>query len=534
MTSPGGFSTPREQAAAEQRQRERYLQLKASLTPEQAANIGALARQNPSLAPGALYAAGKAGIAPGSAAAQAMGEADAKVKKDSGGFSFGSVVGRGFRGVKRGLDAVTPDAAEEFVKDDVYSALKGTTRGLFGLATAPGEAIQGAFREAAADGAVNWQDIVKMPGRLASNLDTTSIGEVFGQVRRNGLGGVDAGSGFFIGGKAAQAQRANAIAQAPMQVNGGTVGVTFGRYYARKLDLEPGGTALNLVSGLADGVIGCGVGPDDVRVAADEGAAGPPSSSLATLARVSAGSGVRLGAAADRWGSATMVARSKGCAGPLTPTESSSFWQGRAWPRARAVSGGPDRLREGLAPTGGRLDPSWSCGSPRRTRAGRCHPQALGPALGRPRVRAEVQAGRCGAASVTQGVSSGLGTLAPRSSRRPGDPRMLGVKSEEVIPKDDMPGAIKNMDNFLKTPALTGPTATIITRMTGGHRSRAALRHHDGCDGARGHQGREMGVKPERARELFKVFQDTTRGGWRFWQDQIAQEQGVQRPAPPT
>ncbi len=133
--------TPTDMARQASQRRARYMQLRGSVSAQQAANIGALARQNPSLSVGALYSAGVGGVQPGTPAAQALNQGD---QREQGNF-FQRAISAGYKGVRVVGGALLPDEVGQAARA-AAPAVKGFTRGAdIGLSSI-GQTFQGAFR----------------------------------------------------------------------------------------------------------------------------------------------------------------------------------------------------------------------------------------------------------------------------------------------------------------------------------------------------------------------------------------------------
>lgn len=250
----------------EMRNRQRYEAIRNSVKQSEAQNIGALARANPTLSPGVLYSAGRAGIQPGTPEFHALSQGDVKKKASSGGWSVGKLVSGAYRGARAVGSALLPDAVGDTV-NAAAPVVKGVSRGAFGLASAIPESIQATFRESAEDGiqAHEWIDWV---ARLDNHAEQTSMGQIVKQIKeRRSLKGISAGSGFFIGGQAAKDQKAEVLAQGRMSDG---KGVTIGRYFANKF-VEPGTKAYGIVSGLVDASIAVGADPTTFATAPTKG-----------------------------------------------------------------------------------------------------------------------------------------------------------------------------------------------------------------------------------------------------------------------
>ncbi len=515
MTTPGGWASPTEMIAAEQRARARYEQLRNGITQQQARNIGALYNQNPSLPPGALYAMGVGGVQPGSQAMRAASEADLQRKHERKEFSFGRLL--------RGA---------------VYEPLKGLSRGAFGLAQAPGQALQATFREAVADEDIDVSDFTALPGRFARNIssgDATSFGQMVRQIKRGGLGNVDVGSGFFIGGAAGEAQRTFAENAAPMDINGRRVGATVGRYLAKSMDLEPGNAAFNTVSGLADAFIAITTdpltyvaGPTKALQARRSLSGDASRRTVRELGRIEMRAAANPAATdVPRW--AEGLASDMGALDGLRKTVNSDrvfehltkTSEGRTL--VRYLAGETDFERAWRA-TKGKLDPRLLLQLTERTHGEDEIITMLGPVLGRTALTGQkihVDA----LARVQSGLSSNLGTIANAKFKNVRDTsRMFGTVPERVLPKDDLPTAIKNMDNFLRNAKISQVERSGILRRlaeTDGDADRMFEVATDamalGVSKAEG-----LGIDSVTAKKLFQLYKDSHTDRMKYWVDQIS------------
>lgn len=240
-----------DQVAAAERMRAREEAIRRTVTAKQAKDIAAWARANPTLSAGAVLSAGRAGLDPQSPAGQTLQRADAARRQDKGGWSLGSVVSAPFRGIAK--------VAEE-AKDAVEAGLEYTSRGVFGALSAPGEAIQQTFRENIANGGFDAGDLnpFKLSIDVARNLGDTTLGQGIQQAARGDDISKIGGTGFFMQGTAAEAQRR--IARSTALTEDGKA-VTLGRYLAQSLNLDADDRPYSLLSGLVDASVAIGTDP---------------------------------------------------------------------------------------------------------------------------------------------------------------------------------------------------------------------------------------------------------------------------------
>ncbi len=527
MTTPGGWASPTEMIAAEQRARARYEQLRNGITRQQAANIGALYNQNPSLPPGALYAMGVGGVQPGSSAMRAASEADLQRKHERKEFSFGRMIRQA----------------------NPYSILKGASRGLFGLAMAPGQALQATFREAVADDDISLGEVLSTPQRFGENLatpETTSFGQMVRQIKRGGLGNVDVGSGFFIGGAAGEAQRTFAENAAPMDINGRRVGATVGRYFAasthraigrylpKAIDLEPGNAAFNTVSGLADAFIAITTdpltfvaGPTKALQARRSLSGDASRRTVRELGRIEARAAANPAATdVPRW--AEGLASDMGALDGLRKTVNSDRvfeWltkknEGRTL--VRYLAGETDFERAYRA-TKGKLDPKLLLQLTERVHGEDEIVGLLGPTLGRTALT-EQKLHVDALAKVQAGLTSNLGTIANARFRNVRDTtRMFGTVPERVLPKDDLPASIRNMDNFLRTAKISQVERSGILRRLAETDGDSAQMLQVATDamalGVTKAEG--LGIDPTAAKKLFTLYRDAHTDRMKYHVDQI-------------
>ncbi len=516
MTTPGGWANPSEMVAAEQRARARYEQLRNGITQQQARNIGALYNQNPSMPPGALYAMGVGGVQPGSSAMRAASEAHLQQLHERKEFSFGRMIRQA----------------------NPYSVLKGASRGIFGLAQGFGQATQAAFREAVADEDLTLREVVTTPKRIGEQLanpQATSFGQMVRQIKRGGLGNVDVGSGFFIGGAAARAQEEYAINSAPMDIKGRRVGATNGRYLAKSIGLEPGEMAFNTVSGLVDATIALATdptmyvaGPTRALQARRSLSGDASKRTVRELGRIEARATVNPAATdVPRW--AEGLASDMGALDGLRKTVNSDRvfeWltkkdEGRTL--VRYLAGETDFERAWRA-TKGKLDPRLLLQLTERVHGEDEIVGLLGPTLGRTALT-EQKLHVDALARLQSGIGSPLGNITTARFKNAVDTtRMFGTVPERVLPKDDLPASIRNMDNFLRNAKISQAERSGILRRlaeTDGDADRMFEVATDamalGVSKAEG-----LGIDTVTAKKLFKLYANSHTDRMKFWVDQIS------------
>lgn len=225
-----------------QSNRRRIESFRGQVTPEQAASVAALALANPTWSPGVAYTLGMGGIAPDSAEARLVTQAQAKIDSRKG------LLGR------LGDVVSAPISAFRKVADEaIYDPLKGFSRGM--------SAGPQVFKELADEGIRELMN----PAQDFS-LAATSIGAGHREVTANGgyLGlltgstDVDFGDGFFIGGRAKQRQVDGA--REGITTRSGKA-VTAGRGLAGMVFESETSRGYNILSGLVDAVLSLGLDP---------------------------------------------------------------------------------------------------------------------------------------------------------------------------------------------------------------------------------------------------------------------------------
>lgn len=534
-----------DQVAADEARRRRYAQVKQSTSPQMGMSLAALARENPSLSPGALYALAAGGVPAGSAAAKAAAQADVKVKQESGNI-FQRALSAGYKGIKVAGGAVLPDFVGEGVRATLgNSFVKGVSRGAdIGLSSI-GQTVQGTFREAVKDGF--------SLGDVGRGFAQTDLAAGHREVQREGgyLGlltgdtDVNYGSGYFAGGDVASDAVQRRRASSPL-INGKAV--TIGRYSANAIGLEPGGEAFSIVSGLADLVVSLGTDPTSytgapLRKLADKrllaGPASPGFDAAAAGARVDAG---LVAARAEQFGNdPDLVARDMGAIPGVRSTVSSDRvleWLTAKKEGQQLVSYLADETDFGKLydATKGKLPPDLLVKLAERQMTGDEVIGMLGPKLG-VTARTEKKFSLDPVAQAEMGVA-GLGTLATaKFKKRVRDTRIWGTVPERVLPKNDVNETLKNADSFMRNALIKKDDAFEID---GEMLSRGEiLRQFAAADGQEGmldvavkmmklgtEKAVERGIIRDKARDLFRIYADNDQARRAWWQEQVANPDG--------
>lgn len=566
---------PTEMARIAQQRRDRAAQLRQGVTQQQAASMAALARENPSLSAGALFAAGKAEIPAGSSASKAMGEADLKVKRDKGNW-FQRSISAGYKNIKFVGSALTPDFVGDGIKG-AAPAIKGLSRGAdIGLSSI-GQTFQGAFRESAADGDIRGSEWLLGAPNLAKGFRQSDLFQANREVQDNGgykglLTGetkVDYGSGFFAGGDVGRAAGAARTAASGQTRVGGKL-PTLGRYLANEIGLEPGKRAFNIVSGLADLSMVIGTDPTffSPAVAAkipkfsaaarrsfsgeasrSFDAAGAASKVEDGLVKASSDRIVAAGGSLDGLSREQLVARAL----PFTSDQLVDEAGGIKGVRQTVNS---DRAIEWLTAnrrgqqvveylsketdfgklydaTKGKVDPKVLLRLSERQMSGDEVIAILGPELGQTK-RLENKFS-LGAVAKQEMGAGGLGTLASATfKKKTRDVRMFGAVPERVLRKDDIDSTLVTVTDMLRN-AKVGTNESV--KLPDGrvlNRSEILKRfvEADGTaatfDAAEDLMNlmaskaiSEYGVSQAKATELFKMWKTTTSDSRKYWVDQI-------------
>lgn len=531
--------TPSEMARQDEARRLRYMQVRQSITQQQAANIAALARENPSLSPGALYAAGVGGVRPGTAASRALAEGDLAVKldkkKQDRGFSVGGLLGGAYRGAKAVGSAVLPD----FVGDSVNAvapAVKGISRGTWMGTSAIGQTFQGAMRESARDGDIRGSEWLLGLPHLAKGFSQTDLAAGHREIQREGgyrglvtgSTDVDFGSGFFAGGDvesdAVRRRRATALTSQGKAV-------TIGRYAANSIGLEPGGIAYNTVSGLADAAMALGSDPTSYVAA--------PIKALQarTLFAGEASAGfVRALDSQTLPTSAQELALDMGAIDGLRRTVSSDRvlefltkdQRGRKLVQYTAQETDFARLWDA---TKGKLDPKLVLQLTERQHSPDEVIRILGPVLGRS-ARTDEKFGITATAQVQGGLTSNLGTIAAaKIQQRIRDTRIFGTVPQRVLPKNDLSQAITNMDRFLANAKIGGEDrGKILARLAATDDVDQMFEVATDAMALGVAKATDLGIPEARARELFRMYANASSGRRAYWQDQIGRNKAFGRP----
>lgn len=528
--------TPTEMARVAAARRARAMQLRQSITPQQAANIAALARENPSLSPGALYGAGVGGVRPGTAASRALAEGDLAVKTDKkkrdGGFSFGGLLSGAYRGAKAVGSVVLPD----FVGDSVNAVaptVKGLSRGAWMGTSAVGQTAQGAVRGWVKDGEFELSDVAEgfqqtdlVAGHRAIQREGGYRGLVTGRTD------VDFGSGFFAGGEVAsdavRRRRATALTSQGKAV-------TIGRYAANSVGLEPGGLAYNTVSGLADAVVALGLDPTSYVAA--------PIRALQarSLFAGDASKGFVKALDAERLPRSSQdLALDMGALEGLRKTVASDRvleflvkdQRGRKLVQYTAQETDFARLWDA---TSGKLDPKLVLQLTERQHTPDEVIRILGPVLGRTAGTGEkfgISAGAQVQAGLTGGFTGGLGTFATaKFQQRVRDTRIFGTVPQRVLPKNDLSQAITNMDRFLANAKIGGEDrGRILARLAATDDVDQMFEVATDAMALGVAKATDLKIPEARARELFKMYANASSGRRAYWQDQIGRNKAFGRP----
>lgn len=216
-----------------QQNRARLRAYQAEATPDLARSVGAVHRTFPNLTPGAVLSAGRAELDPDGPEVRALAQAQERRKE-----------GRGFLGmIGEVVNAGTGAVAS--VADMHYDIFKGFSRGTFAGPQAIGELLNAGVREA-----------VNPSGDFS--LAQTTLGAGVAEIADKGIGNVDFGSGFFVGGNVKKRQVAAARA-------GGLTpdgkAITIGRNTAGLVFDDRSSRGYNIMSGLIDAAVSLGTDP---------------------------------------------------------------------------------------------------------------------------------------------------------------------------------------------------------------------------------------------------------------------------------
>lgn len=549
------MTSPLEIQQAADARRKRFEQAKSSLTSDQARNIGELGRQNPSLTPSVLYGAGKAGIRPGSPAADALNRADQEVQKDKGNW-LQRGIRFGYKTIKTVGGAVLPDEVGQAARG-VGGVVKGVTRGAEMGLSSIGQAAQGAGRAWYADGQFEVSDLVE-------GVKQTDLYQAHREVQREGgyaglLTGdtdVDFGSGYFAGGDVTKQRRAAELgASGGKRIGGSTY--TAGRWIANSVGLEPGNRAYSIVSGLADMSVMLGTDPSSYEKALTAplrartlfaGDASKGFDAAGTAARV------------DEGLATSILARG----GATAPTADELAIQMGALPGIRNTVAS-DRVLEFLTAdkrgmaiveyakksttfgdlydaTKGKLPPEMILALTKREMTGDEVIEILAGGVGATlgglgrTARTDQKFGLDIEAKAT--VTGGLGTLATAKfvAKKRGVRAFDKMSGERTLPKDDLNETLRRADLFMKN-ATIGKADEIdydgrkISRNT-------ILQRFAEADGNEGMLDvaldmmrlgsakamTEFGIDKGKADELFKVFKSATTGARMYHAELVADE----------
>lgn len=259
------FFDPGEDDALErQAQQMRRRRLMTTPSAAQAANVAEMARVFPFLQPGVALSLGLAGVPADSPVAQAAAKTSVRMKSENKGLgwhSIGEAVSGAYGAAKAAGSAVTPD----FVGDSLgstYEAAKTVTRGAFIGLESIGQAVQGEFRNNLADdGQIDAGEVLGVLDPRNLDFEQTNLGVSWEMLKKNGLADTVRrsrelyGDGFFVNGEIRAEQRRRAVESTPAEIRARFDGKapSIGRWAAASVDLEPGGKAYNILSGLVDG-----------------------------------------------------------------------------------------------------------------------------------------------------------------------------------------------------------------------------------------------------------------------------------------
>lgn len=524
MTTPDGFANMAGREAAD---RAKYEAIRKTVSQSQAENIAALARDNPTLSPGLLYSAGRAGIAPGSPAILAAGEADQKKKAESGGWSLGKLVTGAYRGAKALGGALTPDIVGESL-NAAAPGIKGASRGVFGLASALPEAVQSQFREMTSDGDLSVSDFFDTSTAGSKNLKNTSMGQLVKQImedkgRDGGLKGLDTGSGFFLGGQVAEDQKNIARTQAPL-INGRAT--TVGRYFANTV-VEPGTMQYNLLSGLVDATIAVGADPTSFASA--------PTKALQARRLLSGDASKKFTSNADE------ILEKAGVIKGVRRTVNNDRaleWLTTSAEGQRVVSylAAETNMANLLKNTKGRIDPKLMVQlldvKPDETTK---VIEILGPALGKSQKLGE-KFGVSAMGLADQGIAGKGGRLGTWGTgvvqRKLNDKRIFGTMPGKYLVKNDPLEAVKTFDNALRNAKFTAEERAPYLRrlaetddvsqmleITTDFAKDLAIKAMQPSTTALGRV--KPGVSEAEANKLVSLYKDKVKADRIFWQDQI-------------
>jgi hypothetical protein len=559
--------TPAEQTRILAARRARFSQLK-QITPQQAQNLRALARENPSLSVGALYGAGVGGVQPGSPAAQKLYEVDQEVKKSKGNI-FQRAISFAYKGVRMAGSAVLPDVVGDTAKA-AAPAIKGFTRGAeMGLSAIP-QFGQGLVRAGRAnDGDFGFDDLTNRDV-LHSAAMQTDMRQAHEHIQqRGGYGGlfsgdvdpnksgtqratdVDFGSGFFVGGEVARS--AGAFKQASTTERIGGKLPTVGRLLANEIGLEPGGTAYNITSGLADLTVALGLDPTSwVGSAPAKGIAAAKSfsgdaSKRFDAEKVASKIDERLVDAVTRRSTARgesvegvareqMLARIGAVDGIRKTVASDRVLE---WLTAKREGrqvveylAGETDFAKVYDAVGDKIDPQTLLQLTERKMTSDEIIAILGPKLGRTAITAD----KFGIDAVAKADSGqgGLGTLATAQFKRKArDVRAFNRMPERVLRKDDLSETLRNANEFMKTALVkdddvvtkggrTISRSTVLRRFAevNGEEGMLEVAEDMMVLGAKKAMD-DFGISQDRASELFRLYKETTSEARKYWQERV-------------
>lgn len=518
--------------------RQRFSQLRQTISPQQARAMAGLAGENPSLSPGALAGLGMAGVQAGTPASRAAGQADVEVKRDSGNF-FQRALAKTVRGVKIAGGAVLPDFVGDAANATVGSGfMKGVSRGVDMGLSSINQTVQGTVRAATDDG-FQLSDI-------ASGFRQTDMYQGHREVQREGgyvglLTGktdVDFGSGYFAGGDPAREAGAARARATDVRIGGHMP--TVGRLLAKGIGLEPGGTAFSIVSGIPDLMLNLGLDPTTytpgiTRRLADKrlfaGAASSGFDAAGAAAKVDRG----LAQARSEQFDTDLMAEIGAIDGIRKTVNSdrvlewlTSKQEGQEVVSYLAKETDFGKLYDA---TKGKLPPDLLVKLTEREMTGDEVIALLGPKLGRT-ARTDEKFRLDPVARADSGTG-GLGTLATAKFKtRVRDTRIFGTVPERVLPKGDASETLKNADAFMRNALIKkGETFDVDGKTLSRSDILRRLAEADGSEGMLDvtidmmkmgtQKAISRGIDPEKARSLFKVYKDSEEGRRAFWQEQV-------------
>jgi hypothetical protein len=565
---------PAEMAARIQARQERYNSLRSTTTMAQAQSMSALARENPSLSPGVLFAAGRGGIQPGTPASAALSQGQERLRAEipmaqaanSGSNPLKRAISWSYRSLKLAAGKTPVVNRIDDVAGSVAGGIKGISRGTWIGASAPAQTLQGAIRSARAeDGDFGLRDVLS-PSNWTAGYRQTDLYAADTEIEENGgyLGlltgdtDVDYGSGFFVGGNVGV--RAGEAKQSSTTERIGGKLPTYGRLLGSEIGLEPGGVAFNLVSGLADGAVALTADPLSYTAAPvravqasrqfagsasrgfdAEGVARAIDERLMESRRVATPAAVATDEAVETVSvvpqTADEIAAEMGALKGIRETVDSDrvleylTTNRRGQQLVEVLSESTDFAKMWDA-TKGKIDPQTLLALTSREMTGDEVIEILGPTLGRTARTAEMfGVDATGRASVGMG---GLGTLATaKFKQRVRDTRIFGTVPERVLPKNDVPEQLRNASDFLRNAKITDADSLVVDgrAVTRGNLLRRFAEVNGGegmyevakdmmALGAKKAMD-EFNIDTKRAHDLFKMYGNSTSDARKFWVQRI-------------